>query len=77
MMIRIAMKATTPPTIPMINVSSLFIGCFTCGNFVLIFAACVIGTLQIISGSCVVGRVRILEDGFGGGGNVACVSSMS
>lgn len=74
-MMRIAMNATTPPTIPIIKVSSLLIGCLTCGSFALILGDCVTGMLQIISGSCVVGRVRILEEGFGGGGNVACVSS--
>lgn len=65
---RIAIKATTPPTIPIIRVSSLLIGCLICGCFVLILADCVIGTLQMMSGSEVVGRVKILEDGLGGGG---------
>lgn len=76
MMIRMAMKATTPPTIPIINVSSLLIGCLICGSFLLIFADWVMGTLQMMSGSAVVGRVRILDEGFGGdGGRVGTVSS--
>jgi hypothetical protein len=60
--IRIAIKATTPPTIPIIRVSSLVIGCLICGSFVRIFAEVVVcGTLQIISGSGVVVLVIIFD----------------
>lgn len=56
--IKMAMKATTPPTIPIISVSSLFKVDWPAGGvFVLAFS--VVGIDQMISGSVVFGLRRV------------------
>lgn len=52
MMIRMAMKATTPPTMPIMRVSSLFnVDCPVTGGLDLDFS--VVGIDQMISGSVI------------------------
>lgn len=58
MITRIAMKATTPPTMPMMSVSSLFKVDWA-GELILVFGFSVVGTDHMISsGSVVFGWIR-------------------